>query len=128
VPLPTIVIAGNVRLVLTRTQVPLVSIYVYRPAIVPISCASIVLLLLIVRAGYREPGYPTLSLLLAYELAIVNTDRYSDILVKGVRSVHLVQLILDALLKAVVEELYQSFVVDLGPDGVLPKDRSVRRG
>ena len=126
--LPAIVVAGNVRLILTRTRVPLVSIHVYRPAIVPISHASVVPLLLVVRAGYGEPGHLTLSLLLARELAIVNTDRYSDVFVKGVRSVYLVQLILNALLKAVVEELHQSFVVNLGPDSVLPKDCGVRRG
>ena len=85
-----IVIISNVGLVLIRTRVPLVSIYIYRPAIVPISRADVVPLLLIVRAGYGKPGHPTLSLLLARELAIVNTDRYSDILVEGIGSVYLI--------------------------------------
>jgi hypothetical protein len=57
---------------------------------VPKSRAYVVLFPFIVRTGRRESGYPSLPLLLAYELSIVDTDYYSDILVEGVRSVYLI--------------------------------------
>ena len=85
-----IVIAGNVSLILMRPYIPLVSVYVYRPIVVPKSCAYVVPFPLVVRAGYREFGYPSLPLLLAYELSIVDMDCYSNILVEGTGSVYLI--------------------------------------
>jgi len=128
VPFLIIVIASNIGLVLMGSEVLLVSVHIYRPAVVPKSYTNVVPFLLVVRAGRGESGYPSLLLLLAYELSIVDADRYSDILVEGIRSVHLVQLVLDVLLEAVVEELHQALVVDLGSNGVLSEDRGVRRG
>jgi hypothetical protein len=89
VPLLTIVIASNIRLILIGLEVLLASIYIHRPMVVPKSRTNIVPFPLIIRTGYRESGYPSLPLLLACELSIVDIDRYSDILVKGIRSVYL---------------------------------------
>jgi len=90
VPLLAIVIVSNIGLILTGSEVPLVSVYVYRSIIVPKSRTNVVPFPLIVRTGYRESGYPSLLLLLVYELSIVDTDRYSDILVEGIGSVYLI--------------------------------------
>jgi len=57
---------------------------------VPKSRTYIVPFPLIVRAGRRESGYPSLPLLLAYELSIVDIDYYSDILVEGIGLVYLI--------------------------------------
>jgi hypothetical protein len=57
---------------------------------VPKSHANVVPFPLVVRIGYRESGYPSLPLLLVHELLIVDTDRYSDIFVKGIGSVYLI--------------------------------------
>jgi len=72
------------------SEVLLVSVYVYRSIVVPKSRTNIVLLPLIVRTGYRESSYPSLPLLLARELSIVDTDCYSNILVEGIGSVYLI--------------------------------------
>jgi len=48
-------------------------------------------------------------------LAIVDLDRYSDIYVEAVRTVFIVEYILDFLLKAVIEELYKPLLVKIGP-------------
>jgi len=90
VPLLAIVIASDIGLVLTRSEVLLVSVYVYRSIVVPKSRTNVVPLPLIIRTGHGESGYPSLPLLLARELSIVDTDRYYDILVKGIRSVYLI--------------------------------------
>ena len=89
-PLLTIVIASNIGLILVRSEVLLVSIYIYRSTIVPKSRTNVVPFPLVVRTGRREPGYPSLPLLLVYELSIVDTDRYSNILVEGIGSVYLI--------------------------------------
>jgi hypothetical protein len=67
-------------------------------------------------------------LLLIYVLAIVDLDRYSDVLVESVRTVFIVEDIFDFVLETVIEELYKSFLVEVGPYGVLPEQYSVRRG
>ena len=85
-----IVIASSIGLVLIGLEVLLVSIYVYRSIVVPKSRTNVVPLSLIVRIGYRESSYPSLPLLLAYELSIVNADYYSNILVEGIGSVYLI--------------------------------------
>jgi hypothetical protein len=90
VPLLAIVIASNIGLVLIGSEVLLVGVYVYRSTVVPKSRANVVLLSLIVRTGYREPSYPSLPLLLVYELSIVDADCYSNILVEGIGSVYLI--------------------------------------
>jgi hypothetical protein len=90
VPLLAIVIVSNVGLILTGLEVLLVSIYVYRSIVVPKSRTNIVPLSLVVRTGRRESSYSSLLLLLARKLSIVDTDCYSDILVKGIGSVHLI--------------------------------------
>ena len=89
-PLLAIVIVSNVGFILTGSEVPLVSVYIYRSTIVPKSHTNVVPFLLVVRTGYRESSYPSLPLLLVYELSIVDTDRYSDILVEGIGSVYLI--------------------------------------
>ena len=89
-PFLTIVVVSNVGLVLIGPEVLLVSVYVYRSSVVPESYTNIVPLPLVVRTGRREPGYPSLPLLLVYELSIVDTDRYSNILVEGIGSVYLI--------------------------------------
>ena len=89
-PLLAIVIVSNVGLILTGLEVLLVSIYVYRSIVVPKSRTNIVPLSLVVRTGRRESSYSSLLLLLARKLSIVDTDCYSDILVKGIGSVHLI--------------------------------------
>jgi len=90
VPFLAIVIVSDVGLVLTGSEVLLVGVYVYRPAVVPKSRTNVVPFLLVVRAGHGESGHPSLPLLLARELSIVDADRYSNILVEGVRLVHLI--------------------------------------
>ena len=85
-----IVIASSIGLVLIGLEVLLVSIYVYRSIVVPKSRTNVVLLFLVVRTGRGEPGYPSLLLLLARELSIVDIDCYSDILVEGIGSVYLI--------------------------------------
>jgi hypothetical protein len=90
VPLLTIVVVSNVGLILIGSEVLLVSVYIYRSIVVPKSYANVVPLSLIIRTGYRESGYPSLPLLLAYELSVVDTDCYSNILVKGIGSVYLI--------------------------------------
>ena len=77
-------------IVLIGSEVPLVSVYIYRSIIVPKSRTNVVPFPLVVRTGYRESGYPSLLLLLAYELSIVDVDCYSNILVEGIRSVYLI--------------------------------------
>jgi hypothetical protein len=90
VPLLAIVIISNVGLVLTGSEVLLVSVYIYRSTVVPKSRANVVPLPLVIGTGYRESGHPSLLLLLAHELSIVDTDRYYNILVEGIRSVYLI--------------------------------------
>jgi hypothetical protein len=90
VPFLTIVVVSNVGLVLIGPEVLLVSVYIYRSSVVPESYTDVVLLPLVVRIGYREPGYPSLLLLLVYKLPIVDVDRYSDILVEGIGSIYLI--------------------------------------
>ena len=58
---------------------------------------------------------PTLTLLLTYVLAIVDLDRYSDIYVETIRTVFIIEHILNFLLKAVIEELYKPLLVKIGP-------------
>jgi hypothetical protein len=58
---------------------------------------------------------PTLTLLLTYVLAIVDLDRYSDIYVETIRTVFIIEHILNFLLKAVIEELYKPLLVEIGP-------------
>jgi len=128
VPFLAIVVASNIGLVLIGSEVLLVSVYVHRPTVVPKSRTNVVPFLLVVRAGRGESGHPSLPLLLAHELSIVDADRHSNILVEGIRSVHLIQLVLNVLLEAVVEELHQALVVNLGSNSVLSEDRGVRRG
>ena len=89
-PLLTIVIVSNIGLILIGSEVLLVSVYVYRSIVVPKSRTNIVLLSLVVRTGRRESSYPSLLLLLACKLSIVNVDCYSDILVEGTGSVYLI--------------------------------------
>ena len=60
-------------------------------------------------------------LLLIRILAIVDPDRYSDILVESIRTVFIVEDVFDFVLKTVIEELYKSFLVEVGPYGVLPE-------
>jgi len=58
-------------------------------------------------------------LLLTYILAIVDPDRYSDILVESIQTVFIVEDVFNFVLKTVIEELYKSFLVKVGPYGVL---------
>ena len=60
-------------------------------------------------------------LLLIYVLAIVDPDRYSDIFVEGIRTVFVVEDVFDFVLKTVIEELYKSFLIKVGPYRVLPE-------
>ena len=60
-------------------------------------------------------------LLLIRILAIVDPDRYSDILVESVRTVFVVEDVFNFVLKTVIEELYKSFLVKVGPYRVLPE-------
>jgi hypothetical protein len=59
--------------------------------------------------------------LLARILAIVDLDRYSDILVESVRTVFVVEDVFNFVLETVIEELYKSFLVEVSPYGVLPE-------
>ena len=58
---------------------------------------------------------PALTLLLIYVLAIVDLNRDSDVCVEAVRTVLVVEYVLDFLLKAVIEELYKPFLIKIGP-------------
>ena len=59
--------------------------------------------------------------MLARILAIVDLDRYSDILVESVRTVFVVEDVFNFVLETVIEELYKSFLVEVSPYGVLPE-------
>ena len=56
-----------------------------------------------------------LRLLLVTIDSIVNTDSYSDIFVERVRTILLVEFVLNLFLEAVVKQVYKPFLVDLGP-------------
>jgi hypothetical protein len=58
-------------------------------------------------------------LLLIYILVIVDPDRYSDILVESIRTVFIIEDVFNFILKTVIEELYKSFLIKVGPYGVL---------
>jgi hypothetical protein len=66
--------------------------------------------------------------LLTYILAIVDPDRYSNVLVESIRTVFVVEDVFDFVLETVIEELHKSFLVEVGPYGVLPEQYGVRRG
>jgi len=66
-------------------------------------------------------------LLLIRILAIVDPDRYSDILVESIRTVFIVEDVFDFVLKTVIEELYKSFLVKVGPYRVLPEQYGICR-
>ena len=85
-----VVKVGNIRLVLIRTRVLLASVYVYRTAVVSVGRTSILTLALVVGLVALGRAAPAFILLLARVLAIIDPDRYSDILVKGIGSVLLV--------------------------------------
>jgi len=57
----------------------------------------------------------TLALLLIYILAIINLNRYSNIYIKAIRTVLIIEYILNLLLKAVIEELYKPLLVKISP-------------
>ena len=67
-------------------------------------------------------------LLLIRILAIVDPDRYSNILVESIRTVFVVEDVFDFVLETVIEELHKSFLVEVGPYGVLPEQYGVHRG
>jgi hypothetical protein len=46
---------------------------------------------------------------------IVNIDSYSDVLIERIRAILLIELVLNLLLKSIVEQVYKPFLVDLGP-------------
>jgi hypothetical protein len=71
-------------------------------------------MLIISLVGLGRTGL-TLILLLIYILAIVDLDYYSNIYVETVRTVFIIEYILDFLLKAVIEELYKPFLVKVSP-------------
>jgi hypothetical protein len=56
----------------------------------------------------------TLPLLFTTIESIVNTDSYSNIFVKRVETIFLIELVLNLFLKAVVEQVYKPFLVNLG--------------
>jgi hypothetical protein len=58
---------------------------------------------------------PALMLLLACVLTIVDLNRYGDIRIEAVRTVSIVEHVLNFLLEAVVEELYKPLFVEIGP-------------
>jgi len=76
----TIVIASDAGLVLARTEVPLVGVYVYRPPIVPIGHARVLAFAAIVglRVG-RHKWYALLPLLLLLSFELPVVDRNSSI-------------------------------------------------
>jgi len=76
----------------------------------------------------RGWSIPAPILLLIRILAIVDPDRYSNILVESIRTVFVVEDVFDFVLETVIEELYKSFLVKVGPYGVLLEQYSVRRG
>ena len=115
VSLLAVVVVGDVGLVLMRPYVPLVGVYVYGPSVVPVGRAGKMMPALVVSLVGLGRTDPTLALLLAYVLAIVDLDRYGDIRVEAVRTVFVVEYVLDFLLEAVVEELYEPFLVEIGP-------------
>ena len=93
----------------------MVGIYVYRSLVVPIGHTGKVMPMLIISlVGLGRTGL-TLILLLIYILAIVDLDYYSNIYVETVRTVFIIEYILDFLLKAVIEELYKPFLVKVSP-------------
>ena len=119
--------AGNVGFVPVRARVLLGSIYIHGSSVVPISRATVLSFALIVGwVGRYRPALP-FALLFTSILSVVDPNSHSDIGIEVVRPVLLIQLVLDSLLQAVVEQLYQSFVVNLGPKGVLSESRGVYR-
>ena len=53
-----------------------------------------------------------LFLLFATIDPIVNTDGYSDVFVKRIRTVLLIELVLNLFLKAVIKQVYKPFIID----------------
>jgi len=107
VPLLATVVAGNVRLVLTGARVPLVSVYVYASYVVPVGCARVLTFAAVVslRVGRREQrALLPLSLLLSFELSVVDRDSGVYVRVKRLRvPVSLNKLVLNVVLKPVVK-------------------------
>ena len=55
------------------------------------------------------------TLLLMRVLPIVDPDCYSDVVIKTIGPIDLIQLVLDLFFKAVVEQLYEALVSELRP-------------
>ena len=108
----TIVIVNDVGLILLRRGL-LSSVNVYRASVHTIRGAVVVTLLLIVRSVDLGRTALALALLFAYVLPIVDPNSYSDILVKRVWSIDLIQLVLNLFLKALVESLYKALLAIL---------------
>ena len=90
------------------------SIYVYSTRVYTIRRAVVLTLLFTI--GFNEWRRLSLALFLLLTTIdpIVNTDSYSDIFVKRVRTVLLIELVLNLFLKAIVKQVYKPFIVDLG--------------
>ena len=84
VSLLAVVKTSNVGLVLARARVLLAGVYIYGTAVVSVGRASILTLALVVGLVALDRATPTFALLLARVLAIVDPDRYGDILIEGI--------------------------------------------
>ena len=89
-PLFAIVVVSDVALVLFRGTYMLVSVDVYSAGMYTIYCTTIWTLLFVVRPGALWRPRLVFALLFALVLAVVDMDRYSDVLVKCIGSVLLV--------------------------------------
>ena len=74
------------------------------------------MLTLLFAIGFNEWRRLSLALFLLLTTIdpIVNTDGYSDVFVKCIRTVLLIELVLNLFLKAVIKQVYKPFIIDFG--------------
>lgn len=129
VALLTIVVIGNVYLVprVLGFLRPLGSTNVHRARVRNVRGALGLSSFLVVRlvVSSRVLSAAALLLLSSRELSVVDADSLGDELVEYTRLIFFIEFILDVLLQPVVEQMHQSFVVYLRPQGVLSEKRSV---
>ncbi len=106
-----IVIIDNAGLVLTRARVLLVSVYVYRTAVIPIGRASLLMLTAIVSPRVRRhKRYTLLPLLLlsSFELPVVDCNSSVYIRVKRLGiTIGLNKLVFNVVLESIVKPSFE---------------------
>ena len=73
-----------------------------------------IVLILLFTIGLNEWRRLSLALFLLFTTIdpIVNADGYSNIFVKRIRTVLLIELVLNLFLEAVIKQVYEPFIID----------------